>query len=386
MTQLKRSLHFVLFSFLIFNFVACDSIPNNSQGNFDEDMSDKETFHPYDVNKYALNKLICDPMGGGNNPGANDGLLAHLYYLAAGQQQYDSVSEYIELGIQSSQTMFFSDLNIPTRKFDMGFPTQTGDLVKDDQGQVLNEYFAIRFQSVLKLSENDIPGEYELALLSDDGSIMRINDADGVPRVVVDNDHDHPTKMGCGDTISIGVDSEFDVQIDYYQGPRYHISMIPMWRRVDSSTQSEPNCGREGNEMYFDYNNNSQPQNAYINMLNRGWRPIAAENWHLPPSAIFNPCTEGQIPIISNLSISYLGEGVVLATWNTDIPATSQVLYTDNQTGEEFITTSDNVLRTQHRVVVNQGLAQGHSYTMQAVSISADMGKVLSRFILVDVQ
>lgn len=363
----------VIFSFV---FSACSQsspIINNE----DAVTEDSVQLHQYDVNQFKMNKVVCDPLGGPGNPGPQDGLVGQLFSLEAGQPQYDDVTSYIENGVKSTQKLFFTDLNVPTRMFDTGFPTQTGSIIQNDQGEDLFEYFAIRFRSVLKLSPEDQEGYYELALLSDDGSIMTMTDVNsGIEQVVVENDHDHQTRMGCGDTVYMTYDSEFDVKIDYYQGPRYHISVIPMWRRVDQGTQAEPECGKEGNTRYFDLNNNSAPKKAYNDMLLRGWQPIASSNWSLPPMAIVNPCTQGTNAKISNFQVGDIGEGVAIVTWETDIATTSQVLWRD-ALGNETVTDSDNVLRLQHQVIIDEGIDFGETYSFQAIAISADMGKTL---------
>lgn len=374
--RLIRMKIFVLMTF-IYGLTACSGNLFNSEEQA-APSENTEPMHPFDVNQHSINKVVCDPMGGPGNPGPNDGLIAELYYLDSTQPHYNNVQDYFDHGTRSSQKLFFTDLNVPTRLFDTGFPTQTGGVVQNDMGEDLIEYFALRFKSVLKLAPTDMEGNYELAILSDDGTVMRFTDVDGVETLVVDNDHNHPTRMGCGDTVYFDHDTSIDVRLDYYQGPRYHISLIPMWRRVDQSTQVEPECGKKGNSRYFDFNNNSTPQQAYLDMLLRGWQPIAAENWHLPPSSIFNPCMQGTTPVISNFNVLDIGEGVAIVTWNTDIPATAQVLWTDSQ-GTQTLTPSDNVLRTSHQVVIDQGINFGQTYTFQGVSISADMGKALSR-------
>jgi len=141
---------------------------------------------------------------------------------------------------------------------------------------------------------------------------------------------------------------------------------------------ADPLCGATGNETFFDYNNNSAPQAAYNQLLSRGWKPIAAANWNLPAFAIFNPCTTGNVPVISNFRIEDNTEGIVVLSWNTDIPASSQVLYTRVSTGEEVLTTADNRLRLVHRVVIAGQLQSGQAYDFNAVSISADFGKAIS--------
>lgn len=374
--QYKIFRYFLVCGFLVLS--ACNAQEAN-EADVEFSKQPAMNVHPYDVNKYQINKLVCDPMGEQGNPGANDGLIAELFYLNDSHPRYKNVQEYIDNGVASSQKLFFTDLNVPTRLFDTGFPTEAGNMIQDDSGNDLIEYFALRFKSTLKLSPDDEEGDYELALLSDDGTVMKIIDVDGVAQVVVDNDHNHPTKMGCGDIVHFDHDTSYDVVIDYYQGPRYHISIIPMWRKVGSQTQAEKECGQKGNSRYFDFNNNSAPKDNYLDMLLRGWKPIAAENWNLPPMAIFNPCQQGTNPLISNFSVRDINEGVAIITWETDIPATSQVILRDENGVDILITQSDNILRTSHQIVLQDEIQFGMTYQFQAVSISADMGKTLSR-------
>jgi len=181
----------------------------------------------FDVNTYALNKVVCDPFDPGT-PGPNDGLIATLHYRGAGQPRWYTANEYIELGQKSPKNLFFSTLDVPTRLFTAGFPTETGGVIKNDAGEDLHEYFALSFRSVLKLAPGDEPGNYELALLSDDGANFFIRNSDGTYRTAVSNDGDHPTRFGCGETIAMDHESKIVVKLDYYQCPRYHISLIPI--------------------------------------------------------------------------------------------------------------------------------------------------------------
>jgi hypothetical protein len=338
----------------------------------------------FDTNMYPLNKVVCDPFDPGT-PGPNDGLFAQLYYKGQGQNRWYNTQDYINLGQKSPQKIFFSSLDVPTRLFDMGFPTQTGSPIKDDAGGTLHEYFALSFSSVLKLTENDEAGEYEFALLSDDGAMMFVRDADGTYQPIVSNDGDHPTRLGCGQKLNLNHQSELIVKLDYYQGPRYHISLIPMWRKVSASTGAEPLCGQTGNDLYFDYNNNSQPKPAYNQLLQRGWKPIHASNWNLPAFAVFNPCTTGNVPNILNFILATNVEGFLAFTWTTNIPSTSQLLIKNVATGEELLTVSDNKLSVSHSVNYN-GLAIGQTYEVRAISISADYGKKISDPITVTAQ
>lgn len=334
----------------------------------------------FDVNMYALNKLVCDPFDGGpsnpTNPDYGRGLKASLYYLRDDQPRYQHVNDYINNGMKADQFLFFTKLNVPTRMFSVGFPTESGSLVKRDDGENLYEYFALRLSTVLHLGPDDEEGEYELAILSDDGAVWKLRGTDGQYQVVVDNDGDHPTKMGCGSTITMTKATEKLMQFDYYQGPRYHISVIPMWRKKVAGQAAEVRCGQSGNNLFFN-ENTSSPQAAYNELLSRGWKPLDRDNYSLPVSTIFNPCEPGIAPEIAEFKVEDMVDGVVVARWMTDIPATSQLRYVDVVSGAETLTESDNELRYQHEVVVT-ALKPGRQYLFQGVSISDSYGKAMS--------
>lgn len=333
----------------------------------------------FDVNLYPANSLVCDPLGGGGDSiNFQAGLRAELYYLDTSEKNWykvlKNVGEYYEEGIKSSQNYFFTDLFVPTRRFEMGFPLKTGGVVKDDSGNDLNEYFALKFNTVLRLGPDDPEGEYELALLTDDGSILSVREDDGVYRTYVDNDGDHPTRLGCGSkTLTMTRDSEHVIQIDYYQGPRYHIALVPLWRKIgEDGPLDEPLCGLTGNSTWFDFNNDGTPTHNYEALLSRGWKPIKPANYQVPKQAAFNPCTPGVKPEIFNKRVSF-EDGAVVVRWETDIPATSQVRYVNMATGQEVLTHSDNILRVEHEVYVDT-LSPGRTYLVQAVSISDTYG------------
>ncbi len=335
----------------------------------------------YDVNMFSLDKLSCDPLG--NSVQSTDtnfdaGIKADLYYLANGQSIYHDVESYISNGVHANQFLFFSQINVPTRMFDTGFPTMLDGLISKDDGTPLFEYFALRFSTTLQLAPTDPEGLYEFALLSDDGAILKIKSGDSGYQVAVDNDGDHPTQMGCSTfTLNLRHGDQKLMQLDYYQGPRYHISVIPLWRKVGSGGASpDPMCGHNGNNLYFDPNHNSVPLQAYNDLLARGWKPIQPANYTLPQGVLFNPCQGGVAPVVSNFVVTNNTHGSVTATWNTDILSTTQLRIVDMATGVEQLTFSDNVLYLNHTITANN-LLVGHQYMFQAVSISESYGKTI---------
>ncbi len=334
----------------------------------------------FDVNRFPLNKLVCDPLTGqaNNATDSNLGLKAKLYTVPNGTI-YKKVDDFFTHGTLSSQNLFFTDMNVPTRMFTEGFNNSlTNSAVKDDSGQKLIEYFAIRFSSNLKLPLNFEEGDYELAILSDDGAQVKLK-IDNQWNLVVDNDGDHSTRMGCSkQLIHMTRDTVIPIEISYYQGPRYHISSVLMWRK-STSAGNDPQCGQNGNSMYFDPNNNSNPQLAYQNLLARNWSVVPAESFVLESesSGDFNPCVVGTPPKISDFVVyEYLSFDLIVG-WKTDIPATSQVRIIEKETGFEVLTSSDNLLKTNHNITIS-GLKPNTTYLLQAVSVSADLGKTFS--------
>lgn len=342
-----------------------------------ESLSAPEEFRmsQLDVNLYPVTKTVCDPWQNDPDPRSNFGLIAQLFTISSNDPEQTSVKTRIEKGRMVDQNLFFSQLNVPTRKFELGFINDAGEAIRGKDNNVLDEYFALRFKSVVKLAADQEPGLYEFAILSDDGSLLRVREDDGVWRTNVNNDGDHPTRLGCAaNPYQFDRDTERMIEVDYYQGPRYHISMILLMRKVTGSLSKDPSCGLTGNDTWFDYNKNSKPKKAYTDLLARGWRPLTKENFSLPNQAVFNPCKEGVIPNISNFRVAEAMSNGFLVAWETDIPATSQVVVTDVKTGEKTVTTSDNALRTSHSVIVRD-LKAATEYALQAVSISDTYGK-----------
>lgn len=335
-----------------------------------------------DVNKYPVTKTVCDPFGADPDPRSNQGLKAELWWLEPGQAAQSSVQGLISTGTKSDRSLFFSTLNVPTRMFNVGFANETGDTVKSDSGSTLIENFALRFKSILRLAPDQSEAMYEFAILSDDGAILTLRDADGVYRKNVDNDGNHPTRLGCG-VLPVRMDreTELPMALEYYQGPRHHISLVVLMRefkadRTGLVNGKDPACGLTSNDAWFDPNRGSAPQRAYTDLLARGWKPLSKDNFALGNEVMFNPCQAGVAPVISNLEILERFIDGFSVAWTTDIPATSAVAITAPN-GVQTSTLSDNILRTSHLVRVT-GLTAQTTYRLQAVSISDSYGRTIT--------
>ncbi len=358
--------------------VGCESGSGNGQ-----QASSAVQYHTYNINAYPANKVVCDPMGGGGASSPKQGIKSELYYRTQGQPRYYSAQDYVDHTTKSDQNLFFSDINVPTRLFQSGFKTQTSDVLKDDSGNTLIEYFGLKMDTTIRLSDQDADGDYEFALLSDDGAILKINQ-NGNWSNVVSNDGDHPTRLGCStQKFTLNHSSQLSSELLYYQGPRYHISNILLWRKLnsDQAAGQDQDCGNYGNNMWFDPNNNSQPTSKYQALLNRGWKVLTPANYYLPAdsteTALYNPCTAGTVPTISDVRISELVSSDIWVNWSTDIPSTSQLMITRVSDGNTIITTTDNIVRTQHTIHYS-GLQSNTAYQLRVINVSEDLGRAIS--------
>lgn len=331
------------------------------------------------LNRYSATKIVCDPLNHGATPPKTwkQGIRAELYHRTNSMPRWYTALEYILKGQKTDQNIFLTDMNVPTRLFTEGFSTTQGEVLKDDQNNKLIEYFGLKMNTNIVLSPTDEEGDYEFATLADDGAVLKIKALDpGAPdELLIQNDGDHPTKMGCSNKIiRMTKNGLLPVEMHYYQGPRYHISNVLMFRKSNIAGQ-DPQCGKSGNSMYFDYNNLSQPQKAFTDLLSRGWKVLTADNFRISVDTVdYNPCVVGTAPGITEFQVMEIIITDAILYWKTDIPATSQILVTEVASGQSFTTDSDNLMRLEHQVVLS-GLQSDTLYRVQAISVSEDLGR-----------
>ncbi|MBX3020641.1 MAG: hypothetical protein KF799_03100 [Bdellovibrionales bacterium] len=167
---------------------------------------------------------ICDPFstnttcppnpppGGGPTPG----LKANVYHYPNGTK----VDDYINLGQKLPVLIQMSHLDIPLRSWQSGFPGPNGG-VRDAAGDLLIEWFALDLSGFFQLPTSVNQGDYQLALHSDDGSILSL---DGY--VVVNNDGTHAMQWACAPAkITLNHADKHTMRLKYYQGPRTEIGL-----------------------------------------------------------------------------------------------------------------------------------------------------------------
>ncbi len=218
----------------------------------------------------------------------NGGLKGSLYSLAPSQPRYSTSTDYVAHGKKVAADLFMGKVYLPTQVFTNGF-TMGGSTLLDESGQNLIEYFAFQLQSKLKLGQNDPEGDYQLAVLSDDGSTLYEVDANGNKTSLVENEGEHSTGLGCAlSTVNMTANGRLPIELNYFQGPRQHIALIVMWRHVPSGQSlNDIDCGRS-NIQYFDLANGGAQTAAYQALLQRGWKPLTNSNFELMSGT--NPC------------------------------------------------------------------------------------------------
>jgi hypothetical protein len=237
--------------------------------------------------------VVCAPFDPSEPGGVINGLAGSIRYLEGSTAK--KVDDVLTRGKDAGVRLILNSLNVPTTAFTRGFvESSTNTPLKKADGTTLIEWFGIDMHSNLMLANGDAEGYYQFALLSDDGSILSIDtEAAGGGTVLVDNDNNHPTKLGCAaSAIPMKKNQARSIRLKYFQGPRTHIALMLLWRKVDSANAAlDPSCGLSGNSLFFDSTVvPSAPRPGYTDLVNRGWKVVGNKNFILPAEVTTNPC------------------------------------------------------------------------------------------------
>ncbi len=372
-----RFVHFFIFISLSLALSACGGGHNENGTPIPEE--DFVEYSNFDMNFHPLTKTICDPFTEQESESFHRGIRASLYSAPSGSN-FSSVQDYFDLGDKQEQTLFLSQMNVPTRRFEKGFINAFGEAILDDGGEVLIEDFALDMRTIFKLGKDQAPGRYEISVLADDGVVWEFRDQDGKYKELINEDGIHMTRMGCSSVaLDLNESSEVPMRIKYYQGPRHHIALVAMMRKLNDGEEpgGDKQCGKQGNKMFFDYTQGSAPKKAYTDLMERGWKVIPAENFNLPLVFSYNPCTEGDRPDIYDVAEKVDENGDVTVSWKTKAKSSSQLLVNNLENNDQHLVESDNILRFEHEIKIKApGLdAKETSLEVKPVSMSHNLGR-----------
>lgn len=241
-------------------------------------------------------KRVCQPF---TSPDAKPyakkttlGVMGELYYATSGT----SFSNFADLKSKSKKSdmkLYFDRLFVPTVAFSRGFVSESGTPLTAD-GKVLLEYFGVSMKGQFQVAAQEDAGIYQIAVISDDGSNLRVLDSKTNKMVtVINNDGNHATKMGCTtQTIALAPGDKIPFELDYYQGPRYHIAMALIWRKILPGTNmNDTLCGQTGSGTFWNADKTPSAATGWAELQKRGWKPIEASELVMPEKQV-NPCNE----------------------------------------------------------------------------------------------
>lgn len=243
-------------------------------------------------------KDICEPLKEEKGEVAlGYGLVGKLYDGAP--HKINHFSDLLSKGTVIEGNIYMSKLDIPTRKFEQGFPREDGTLVMNAMGAPLIENFGIEFNGSLELLPGEEPGYYEIGIIADDGVVLEVG---AEQTKIINGDHHTPTKFFCGDKlVKMETGKPVPMRLRYFQGPRYHLALIMIWRKVASLSEGsgscmkshlkmpvkESRCGIAGNKFFFDPDSESHPQMEYLDLFDPAkravpWSVVKHKNLRLP--------------------------------------------------------------------------------------------------------
>lgn len=332
----------------------------------------------------ALTRLICDPFQTNSQLARDRGLFGNIYYLENGDTRYKSVEDYIQKGQLIDANIYLDRLFVQTKPFDSGFVDSDGVPLQIG-GKKLFENYAVDVGAQLQLGVNEQPGYYQLALISDDGALLKRIDENGNEVIVVNNNGSHPTKMACAsEPVYLDHNTKIPIKLQQYQGSRKNITMVAMWRPWVDQPQDDKHgngkgndddqanyCGKGGNGFFFDSTKTPiKLKKPFYNLLVNKWKVLENENFEFPGQST-NPCAPAEDPLLlSGFSIIGVGRNFVTVTWMSNLPASSQIEIKNITTGSTVRSPLD-VNSVLHHDVTMIGLSPNTLYSVRAISNTA---------------
>jgi hypothetical protein len=170
---------------------------------------------------YPAGAQETSPASFGTSVVIPSGLRGLIYYIRPGSWSLPDFSRLQPVGV-----IYTTKLNVPPQNWSFGFPGVTDRF----------EWFSIDYRGRFWVS---LPGNYDFALTSDDGSKLYIDET-----MVINNDLQHPAqtefrriRLNCG---------IHNIRVSYFQGPRNMLALVlsvsggGKQRRIFSTEEFKP--------------------------------------------------------------------------------------------------------------------------------------------------
>lgn len=201
--------------------------------------------------------------------------------------ELNSVNVILERGFVSPSYIVLPQVAVPVIDFSEGFKTGDGTILKDQTGKPLLEGFALDLRGSLRLGQRIPAGRYEIAILSDDGSILDLDiDQDGTLDSLIENDGYHSARFACSNrAMELSTSSNLPLRLRYYQGPRTQIALTVMMRALSASETAgmDPACGHTDAESSSWFTDNTNEVQLTTALKERGWFIPDSSMYALPP-------------------------------------------------------------------------------------------------------
>jgi hypothetical protein len=231
--------------------------------------------------------VICDPFSNALEVNSASGVEGRIYSMGRrlvasnGECLSSTCSsrDYIAKGEMLPAALFMSSIHVPPRDFLSGFTPQGSEPLRDRDGRLLTEFFALDLKSSLVAPPSE-PGHYQLAVIADDGVTVTVDGDD-----LLADEGEHAPRMRCASkSIDLSQSgSRLPIRVTYFQGPRTRISLVLAWRKVPAGQPVPPDCGpfdpwkTAQSELIQDDPSKPLPQGLEA----AGWTPIASDNFRV---------------------------------------------------------------------------------------------------------
>lgn len=202
-----------------------------------------------------------------------------------------SVNMLISKGYTSDTYILMQRVSTPAISFSGGFQMEDGSVIKDAQGKTLIEAFALDLKGKLKLGPGMQEGLYEIATLSDDGSILELDtNGDGQYDFTLNSDGLQSPKLSClTKAFTLNESSRLPLRLRYYQGPRQTIALTLVMRKISSVQDAgkDIGCGVSDGAGVYWFGGISSDVNYKPEYNNSPFGDLLRRGWFVPPKEAF---------------------------------------------------------------------------------------------------